>query len=235
MYLGAEVGAEIGGRHGDRPGHRCRERQLLAAGRGGPSGVPHRAGGEFGGHRHVGAVVFDRLEHGDRSAELDALLGIRGRHVGALGGHADRLCGHDDPRQIGEDTAGTREQHGRSAIQRDPSRAPGRIHVLRDVHRHTVAEFDDGNVVTDADEEHLRQATTQHVPGVAGGDSSVDADVAGQCHCPDDRAISEPGEMRVRSVAAHRSEHCTGQDRRHERTRSHGPTELFDDHDEFLE
>ena len=71
---------------GQRGGHRRRVGELVAAGRRRPGGVPHGAGGELGGDDHVGAVVLHRLEHGDRTTELDALLRVVGAHVACTPG-----------------------------------------------------------------------------------------------------------------------------------------------------
>ena len=76
VHLDVELGAQVGRRHGQRRRHGRGVGELVAAVRGGPGRVPHGRGRQLGGHEHVGAVVLDRLEHGDRAAELLAHLGV---------------------------------------------------------------------------------------------------------------------------------------------------------------
>ncbi len=58
-------------------------------------GIPHGRSRKLGRHEHVGAVMLDRLEHGDRPSELLAHLGVVARQRGAFAGNADRLCSED--------------------------------------------------------------------------------------------------------------------------------------------
>ena len=117
VHLGVEVGAQIGGRRGQRGGHRGGVGELVATGGGGPTGVPHRVGGQLGGDGHVGAVVLDRLEHGDGAAELLAVLGVRRAEIGALAGDAHRLGRQQDPGHVGQHPAGAGEDGGRGGIE----------------------------------------------------------------------------------------------------------------------
>ena len=76
-------------------------------------------GGQLGGDDHVGAVVLDRLEHGDRAAELQALLGVRRRQLGALAGDADRLGREDHAGEVDEHAPRAGEHGGRRAVEGD--------------------------------------------------------------------------------------------------------------------
>ncbi len=125
VHLGVEVGAQVGGGRGQRGGDRRGVGELVAAGRRGPGGVPHGAGGQLGGHGHVGAVVLHRLVHGDRTTELDALLRVRGGHLGALAGDADRLGRQDHPGQVDEHAAGTGQHGDGRAVEGHPRAAAG--------------------------------------------------------------------------------------------------------------
>ena len=91
VHLDVELRTQVGGGQGERGRHRRGVRELIAARRGSARGIPHRGGRQLGGHEHVGAVVLDRLEHGDRSTELLTLLGVLGRLFGALAGDARRF------------------------------------------------------------------------------------------------------------------------------------------------
>ena len=134
MHLGAEVGAQVGGRRRLGGGYGRREGELVAARLGRPGRVPHRGRRHFGGHTHVGAVVLDRLEHGDRSPELDAIAGVSRGHLGALVRHTDRLCGENRARQVSEATPGAGKHLDRSAVEGEARAAPGRVEVGRRGH-----------------------------------------------------------------------------------------------------
>ena len=106
VHLGVEVGAQVGGRA--RPAWRRPRRRSVswsppvAAAR----AASHTArGGQLGGHDHVGAVVLDRLVHGDDPAELHALLGVGGGQLGALAGQADGLGRQDHAGEVDEGLA----------------------------------------------------------------------------------------------------------------------------------
>ena len=116
----------------ERGGHRGGERELVAAGGGGAGRVPHGGGRQLGGHEHVGAVVLDRLEHGDRAAELLAHLGVLGGLLGALAGDAGRLGGEDRAGEVDQQSDGRRG--GRRPARRrsvDPAGTAGRVEVRR--------------------------------------------------------------------------------------------------------
>ena len=102
VHLDVEVGAEVGRLQRQHGRHRGGVRPLVAALVGRPGRVPHVGRGELAGHEHVGAVVLDRLEHGDGPAELQAHLGVGGGLLGALGRHADGLGRQDHPGQVGQ-------------------------------------------------------------------------------------------------------------------------------------
>ena len=170
VHLDVEVGALVGGRHGQRGGDGRGVGELLAAAGGGAGRVPHRGGGQLGGHDHVGAVVLDRLEHGDRAAELQAHLGVLGGHVGALAGHADGLGGEDRAGEVDRAAGGRRAAPSAGdAVERDPAGAAGRVEVRRRLDGDAVGVgVDDGDVVADGDEQHVGQAGAEHGAGVAG-------------------------------------------------------------------
>src|SRR5690606_33590084 len=110
---------QVGGGSGQRGGDGGGVAELVATGGGGAGGVPHGAGGELAGHGHVGAVVLDRLVHGDGAAELLALLGVGGRHVGGLLGEAGGLGRQDHPGQVREQAGGAGEHGGGGAVEGD--------------------------------------------------------------------------------------------------------------------
>ena len=100
VHLDVELRALVAGAQREGGGHGGGVGELVAALLGGAGGVPDRRGGELGRDEHVGAVVLDRLEHGDGPAELHAHLGVGGGLLGALDGDAGRL-GRDDERAPG--------------------------------------------------------------------------------------------------------------------------------------
>ncbi len=235
VHLGVEVGAEVGGGRGQRCGDGGRVGELVTAGGGGTGGVPHGAGGQLGGHDHVGAVVLDRLEHGDRPTELDALLGVLGGHLGALAGHADRLGGQDHPGQVRQVAPGAGQDDRGGTVQADPGGAAGRVHVGGHLDGDALADPDHGDVLACGDQQHLGEPSGEHVAGVARGNTVADGHVAAERHGGDDRAVGQARQQRVGLLTADRSQHGAGDHRRHERAGRHRSTELLDDHDELLE
>ena len=132
---------------------------------GGAGGVPHQAGGQLGGDEHVGAVVLDRLVHGDRPTELDAHFGVLAGEHGALAGHTDGLGGQDGAGQVEHRPARARQHRGRGTVELDASRPAGRVHVVGDGDAHsTGGDIDDRDIVADRDQDDPGQSTAEHDP-----------------------------------------------------------------------
>ncbi len=211
--------------------------ELVLADLGGHGGVPHRAGGELGGHAHVGAVVLHRLVHGDRPAELDALLGVGGGQLGALEGDAHRLGREQQPVAVDEGLAGARDHRARRAVEGDPRGAAGGVEVLGGVDLHAVAHLDDGDVVAGQHEQHVGEPAAEHGAEVAGGLAVGDRDRAPERRRP--RSVdpsARPGQvLGLGGVVGHGVERGAGDHRGHERPGRHGPAELLDHDHELLE
>ncbi len=234
--LRVEVGAQIGGGGGEGGGDRGGVGELVAAGGGGPGGVPDGAGGHLGGHGHVGAVVLDRLEHGDRAAELLAVAGVGGRGIRALAGHAHGLGGQDRARHVGGHAGGAGEHRDRRTVEADATGPAGGIERGRSLDRHAVGGgVDHGDVVADRYEEHVGLAGAERHRGP--GDRAVaHRDVGVRGHGADHAAVGEAGQPAVlHLVGAAGGEHRARDRRRHERARRHRPAQLLDHDDELLQ
>ena len=106
---------------------------------------------QLGGDQHVGAVVLDRLEHGDRAAELLPLLGVGGGLLSALAGHTDALRGEQQPSVVDQRLAGAGDDLDGGSVQGDPGGPAPLVQVGRDLDGHAVGvELDQRHVVTDA-------------------------------------------------------------------------------------
>ena len=67
--------------------------ELIATGCCRASGIPNFSGCDFCFNEHVGAVMLHGLEHGDCSAELLAVAGVVGCHVGSCTSHTSCFSG----------------------------------------------------------------------------------------------------------------------------------------------
>ncbi len=119
VHLDVEVGAQIGGIGRGDGRHGGGDRQLVPTSGRRSGGIPDRGRGELGRHEHVGAMVFDGLEHGDRPTELDALLGVGRRLFGALACHTCRLGGEDHPVEVDEGLAGAGQDRRGGGVERE--------------------------------------------------------------------------------------------------------------------
>ena len=236
VHLGVEVGAQVGGRRRQGGGDGGGVAELVLADLGGHGGVPHGAGGELGGHAHVGAVVLHRLVHGDGPTELDALLGVGGGRLGALEGHAHRLGRQEQPVAVDQRLPGAGDDGARRAVERDACGAAGGVEVLGDVDLDAIAHLDDGDVVTGQHEQHVGEPATEHGAGVARRLAVGDGDRAAEGDGAEGRAIGEAGKvLRLGGVVGDRVERGAGDHRGHERPGSHRPAELLDHDDELLQ
>ena len=233
--LGVEVGAQVGGRRSEGGGHRGGVGELIATGGGGPGRVPHRAGGQLGGHGHVGAVVLDRLVHGDRATELLSLLGVRRGQVGALAGQPHGLGRQQHPGHVAQHLAAARDDGGGGGVERHPRRAAGGIEVGWGVDRDAVADLDDGDIFASRDEHEPGQATAQRHHR-AGGGGVGDGHGAVDGHGGRRRAVGQTGQERLgRGVIAGRGQHRAGGHGGNERPGRDRPPQLLDHDDELLE
>ncbi len=171
VHLRVQVGAQVSSRRGEGRCNGGGIAELVAAGGCGAGGVPHGARGEFGGDGHVGAVVLHGLVHGDRTAELDALLRVGGAHLGALACHAHGVGRQDHPGEIDQRAASAGDHRHWRTVEGDAGAAAARVEVGRRVDRDAVADLDDGDVVADRDEHDRGQPGAEHDTGIAAGRS----------------------------------------------------------------
>src|SRR5688500_19108831 len=88
-------------------------------------GAPDERAGGLDLGLHVGQLVLDRLEAGDRAAERVALLGVGGRELERGLGDADRLGGDADapaverPQRDAHAVAGLAEALGGGVLARE--------------------------------------------------------------------------------------------------------------------
>ena len=236
VHLGVEVGAQVGGRRRQGGGDGGRVAELVLADLGRHGRVPHGAGGELGGHAHVGAVVLHGLVHGDRPAELDALLGVGGGLLGALEGDAHRLGRQQQPVAVDEGLTGAGDDRARRAVQRDPRRPAGGVEVLGALDLHAVAHLHDGDVVADQHEQHVGEPATEHGAHVARRLPVRDRHAAPEGDGPALRPVSEAREvLGLGGLVGHRVEGGAGDHRGHEGPGGHGAAELLDHDDQLLE
>ena len=220
------------GRHGRGVG------ELVAALLGRPGRVPHGAGGQLGGHEHVGAVVLDGLEGGDGPAELHAHLGVGGGLLGALGGDAGRLGRDDEPGQVDQHPppAGDAPRAGApSSVTRAARRVGSRLrrHARRCTPPADVV--DDDGVVARGQDEDLGEATAQDRRRRPGGRASRHRDVGRRARRRRRRS-RRPGPAAAVPPARPEpaaSMHGAGDHGRHEGPRAQGAAELLD-HDDQL-
>ena len=211
-----------------------------------PRRIPDRRRRHLGGDSHVGAVVLDRLEHADRTTELDPVPGVVTGAVDALLGPTGGLGG--------DDGAGQRERPPAAAPDEVRSAAPGSspdgpvrpgavgsmlvgtVTLRPGAPARTIDE-----VVADGEHEDVGQTGAEHHPGVA-----VDHDRAvargrggqGQVAVEADRTrrppVGQAGEqIGLLGGGAQRRHHRRGDHGRDERAGRHGPAELLDHDDEL--
>ncbi len=192
VHLRVQVGAQICGRRSERRGNGGGVRELVAARRRGPGGVPHRARGQFGGDGHVGAVVLHGLVHGNRATELDALLGVGGGHLGALACHTDGVSRQDDASEIDEHAVSPDDHRDRRTVEGHPDAPAARVEAHRRVDRHPVAHLHDGHIVTDRDQDHRCQPATEHHAGIARCGPVRHRHRTAECDGADRRSVGEP-------------------------------------------
>ena len=236
VHLGVEVGAQVGGRCRQRGRDRSGVGQLVFADLGGHRRIPHRTGRELGGHAHVGAVVLHRLVHGDRPTELDPLLRVGRRRLGALEGHAHRLRREEEPVAIDERLTGAGDHGARHTVERDAGGAAGGVEVLGRLDRHAVAHLHDGDVVSGEHQQHLGEPAAQHGAQGAGDLTVGDGDRAVEGDRTEARAVGEAREvLGLRGVVGHGVERGARDHGRHERAGRHRPSQLLDDHHELFQ
>ncbi len=237
--LGVQVGAQIGRGSGQGGRGRCRVGELVATGGRRAGSVPHGARRKFGGHGHVGAVVLDRLVHGDRTTELDALLRVGGTHLRALAGDADSVGRQDHTGEVDERAPRSGDDRDGRAVERHADAGPARIEAGRRLDRDAVARLDDGHhgdVVTNGYEQHRRRRPAEHHSGVTRGGAVGHRHRPAERDSADRRAIGEAGEQpRSQVVVAGGGDQRAGDHRRHERTRRDRPGEFLDDDDQLLD
>ena len=236
VHLGVEVGAEVGGGCRQRGGDGSGERELVTTGRRGLRCVPHGRRRELGRHDHVGAVVLDCLVGADHPAELDALLGVGGRHVGALAGEADRLGRQHEAGEVDERLASTGDHGGGRPVERDLGGAAGRVEVGRHVDGDPVAHLDDGDVVAGGHEEHAGERAAEDDSGGTAGRPALDGDVSVERSGGSERAVRESRQpRRLRRIIRDCGDQRTDDDGGHERPGSIGTPQLLDDDRQLLE
>ena len=177
VHLDAELGIVVGRPHGEGGGAGSGEGQLVATGCGSPGGVPHGGGGQLGGDEHVGAVVLDRLEHGDRAAELLAHLGVLGGLIGAGVGHARGLGGDQHATEVEQRPAPTGDDLDRGAGEGRPGGTAAAVGVgPADELEPGGTTIDHHDVVAGGEQHELGEAPAEHEATVARGGGAVDGE-----------------------------------------------------------
>ncbi len=129
MNLRIEVGAQIGGRPGQDRSDRAGKAPLLIGFVGRARRVPCSCGRHLGGHSHVGAMVFNRLEHGDGAPELLTFLGVRSRIFGAAPSDPACFGGENGLDQCRRGRGCAVDLGGRRAVEGNSGDPPCRIKV----------------------------------------------------------------------------------------------------------
>ena len=235
VHLDAELGVVVGRPHGEGGGARRGEGQLIAAGSGGAGGVPHGGGGQLGGDEHVGAVVLDRLEHGDLAAELLAHLGVLGGLVGAGVSDARGLRREEQAAEVEQRPATTDDDLDRGAAEGGaggPAAAIG-VGATDELEAGGVA-LDHDDVVTGGDHDELGEVPTEHQATVARGGGAVDGERATEADAGRGRAVDQAGEQAGGLLRRAGGGHDrAGDDGGQERARGELTAELLD-HDHQL-
>ncbi|CAB5016862.1 unannotated protein [freshwater metagenome] len=237
MHLGVQVGAQDRRLERQDGSVRCGEGEDDAPGSIGASCVPYRRRGQFGGNGHVGAVVLDGLEGGDRAAELDAHFGVFGGHVGAGASDAGGLGGNDQSGEIGQRRAGTDQDIAGCTVERDAAGLAGEVEVGRhgDGDARSVGG-DDGHIGADADHDEVGQPGRQGGAGIAGECAGCGLHIAAECDAGLHRAVGQTGQQAcLLLIGATRVDDRAGDDRGDERAGGQAAAEFLGDHDGFLE
>ena len=165
-------------------------------------------------------------------------LAYCGGGLSAFAGDADGLGGEDRAGDVDERLAGAR-QHGRRLHRRSaPARCDvsGRGSAASRPTRLTLPDVDDGDVVTDADEQHIGEAGADDRAGGTVQRAVAQLDVAAEGDRSARRTVDEPREPRRGDVVGRGGgEHGAGDGGRHERARGDSSAELLDDDDQLLQ
>ncbi len=235
VHLDVELRGLVAGGQGERGRHGGGEGELVATLLGGAGGVPHGRRGQLGGDQHVGAMVLDGLEHGDGPAELHAHLGVGGGLLGALGGDAGGLGGHEEPRQVDQHLPPPGDHPHRRTVERHPGGAPGRVEVGRYVDGDAARRrVDHDGIVARRQHENVGEAAAQDRRRRPGGPPVAHRDVGRQPHASEHRSVGQPAQQACRQVVGpDLVDDRAGDDRRHERPGRQRPAQLLDHHDEL--
>ncbi len=173
--------------------------------------------------------MLHRLEHRDRSTELQAFLRVSGGHLGALACQAHGLRRQHDAGEVDEQPPRAGQHGRRGAVEIHAGSAPRRVHVAGHLDGDGVAclrHVDDSDVVAGRDEDDVRDAATEHVAGVARRLPVLHGNGRGarQRHRADRRPVRQAGHVVLRGGAPAHGRHHAGDHRRHERPGSDGST-----------
>ena len=236
--LDVEFGVARIGRQRQRRGHGGGQAELLLILGSRARGIPYRGDPRLGGHQHVRAMVFHRLECRDGTTELLAHLGVLDGGVHAVGRPAHRLGGQQRPRPgqrrfpcPRHDVVGG-DAH---PLQADAPGTPGRVEVLRHLDRHTgAAGFQQQDVIAGGNHQQVGEPGAEHDPGLTGGDPIFDLHAAVQADTRGDRSVGESRQhSRLLFRGAVFGDHRRRDHGRYERAGRHRAAELLDHHHEF--
>ncbi len=130
--------------------------ELITAAGAGARRVPDRRRRELGRDEHVGAVMFHRLEHANRTAELLAYLGVFGGHLGTCARHSCGLSGQHCPGEVGQHLPSAWHDLGRRSVERHPGAPARRVEISGHLHRHAaITAVHDRDVIAGRDNQHV--------------------------------------------------------------------------------